>query len=258
MRTVLADFHIHTLLSPCAEIEMTPHHIVLRAAEFGIGAIAVTDHNASANVKAALAAGERYGVKVFPGMEVECLEEAHIVVLFDNLAQIEAWQQLVDKHMSGLLNNAEKFGGQFVVDDDDNFIREEERMLLAPLQLTAAEVVQAVSRLGGISIAAHIDRPSYSIVGQLGFIEPDFGFAAAEISAAGWRQGMQDKLQRLAGYLPFATSSDAHNILDFIRGPKNLLTVNELSIEELALALARSGGRSWLPGQFADFSELEI
>lgn len=255
MHSILADFHIHTLLSPCAEIEMTPHHIVMRAAEFGIGAVAITDHNASANALAAVKAGERYGVKVFPGMEVECLEEAHIVVLFDTLKQLNAWQQLVDGKMNGLLNNAEKFGGQFVVDDDDNFIREEERLLLAPLRMTAAEVVREVERLGGMSIAAHIDRPSYSIVGQLGFIEPDFGFAAAEISAAGWRASKQSKLQRVAGYLPFVTDSDAHNIMDFVQGPKNLITVEELTIAELKLALTNSSGRSWKAGCYADFED---
>lgn len=255
MHSILADFHIHTLLSPCAEIEMTPHHIVMRAAEFGIGAVAITDHNASANALAAVKAGERYGVKVFPGMEVECLEEAHIVVLFDTLKQLNAWQQLVDGKMNGLLNNAEKFGGQFVVDDDDNFIREEERLLLAPLKMTAAEVVREVERLGGMSIAAHIDRPSYSIVGQLGFIEPDFGFAAAEISAAGWRASKQSKLQRVAGYLPFITDSDAHNIMDFVQGPKNLITVEELTVAELKLALTNSSGRSWKAGCYADFED---
>lgn len=255
MHSILADFHIHTLLSPCAEIEMTPHHIVMRAAEFGIGAVAITDHNASANALAAVKAGERYGVKVFPGMEVECLEEAHIVVLFDTLKQLNAWQQQVDGKMNGLANNAEKFGGQFVVDDDDNFIREEERLLLAPLRMTAAEVVREVERLGGMSIAAHIDRPSYSIVGQLGFIEPDFGFAAAEISAAGWRASKQSKLQRVAGYLPFVTDSDAHNIMDFVQGPKNLIAVEELTIAELKLALTNSSGRSWKAGCYADFED---
>lgn len=234
---------------------MTPHHIVMRAAEFGIGAVAITDHNASANALAAVKAGERYGVKVFPGMEVECLEEAHIVVLFDTLKQLNAWQQLVDGKMNGLANNAEKFGGQFVVDDDDNFIREEERLLLAPLRMTAAEVVREVERLGGMSIAAHIDRPSYSIVGQLGFIEPDFGFAAAEISAAGWRASKQSKLQRVAGYLPFVTDSDAHNIMDFVQGPKNLIAVEELTIAELKLALTNSSGRSWKAGCYADFED---
>ncbi len=251
MRRVLADFHIHTLLSPCAEIEMTPNHIAMRAAEFGIDAIAVTDHNASANVLAALRAGERYGVKVFPGMEVECAEEAHIVVLFDTLKQLRTWQQLVDSKMNGLSNNAEKFGAQFVVDDDDNFIREENRLLLSPLQMTASDVVKETEKLGGISIAAHVDRPAYSIVGQLGFVEPGFGFYAAEISRAGWQRSVQSKLQRLTGFLPYVTNSDAHNIYDFVHGLKNLLTVEELTIAELKLALQCREGRNWQPGAFA-------
>ena len=59
MKTVIGDFHVHTLLSPCAEIEMTPHHIVMQAAEYGIQLLAVTDHNASANAVAAIQAGEQ-------------------------------------------------------------------------------------------------------------------------------------------------------------------------------------------------------
>jgi PHP family Zn ribbon phosphoesterase len=121
--------------------------------------------------------------------------------------------------------------------------------------MTAEEVVREVNALGGIAIAAHIDRPSYSIIGQLGFIEPDFGFAAAEISTAGWKRNLQSKLQRLTGFLPYLTNSDAHNILDFVQGPKNLLTVEELTIAELKLALQNSGGRSCLPGQFAKFED---
>ena len=63
MKTLLADFHIHTLLSPCAEIEMTPHHIVMRAAQYGVDAVAITDHNASANAAAAVEAAKNYGVR---------------------------------------------------------------------------------------------------------------------------------------------------------------------------------------------------
>lgn len=253
MLTVLADLHVHTLLSPCAEVEMTPHHIVLRAAEFGIGAVAVTDHNGTANVEAALRAAERYNVHVFPGMEAESAEEAHLLTLFDTLEQLRRWQELVDAQMSGQPNRPEVFGAQFVVDDDDNFLYEEKRMLHGPLRLTAAEIVRRAAELGGITIAAHIDRPSYSLVGQLGFIEPDFGLAAAEISATGWRRGRQEEaqLRRLAGFLPYVTSSDAHNIYDFVEGPKNLLTVAELTVAELKLALAGQLGRRCEPGHFA-------
>lgn len=250
MKTLLADFHIHTLLSPCAEIEMTPHHIVMRAAQYGVDAVAITDHNASANAAAAVEAAKNYGVKVFPGMEVECREEAHIVVLFDTLEQLAAWQKIVDANMSGLKNNAERFGAQFIVDDDDNFIAEEERMLLGPLKLPAAEVIQKVNAMGGMAIAAHVDRPSYSLLMQLGFLPSDMGLAAAEISPVGIRELKEQKLKLALGGLNYVTDSDAHMMDSFINGPKNLITVKSLTVAELKLALAAEEGRSWQPGCF--------
>lgn len=252
MKTLLADFHIHTLLSPCAEIEMTPHHIVMRAAQYGVDAVAITDHNASANAAAAVEAAKNYGVKVFPGMEVECREEAHIVVLFDTLEQLAAWQKIVDANMSGLKNNAERFGAQFIVDDDDNFIAEEERMLLGPLKLPAAEVIQKVNAMGGMAIAAHVDRPSYSLLMQLGFLPSDMGLAAAEISSAGIRELKEQKLKLALGGLNYVTNSDAHMMDSFINGPKNLITVKSLTVAELKLALAAEDGRSWQPGCFLE------
>lgn len=252
MKTLLADFHIHTLLSPCAEIEMTPHHIVMRAAQYGVDAVAITDHNASANAAAAVEAAKNYGVKVFPGMEVECREEAHIVVLFDTLEQLAAWQKIVDANMSGLKNNAERFGAQFIVDDDDNFIAEEERMLLGPLKLPAAEVIQKVNAMGGMAIAAHVDRPSYSLLMQLGFLPSDMGLAAAEISPAGIRELKEQKLKLALGGLNYVTDSDAHMMDSFINGPKNLITVKSLTVAELKLALAAEDGRSWQQGCFLE------
>ena len=252
MKTLLADFHIHTLLSPCAEIEMTPHHIVMRAAQYGVDAVAITDHNASANAAAAGEAAKNYGVKVFPGMEVECREEAHIVVLFDTLEQLAAWQKIVDANMSGLKNNAERFGAQFIVDDDDNFIAEEERMLLGPLKLSAAEVIQKVNAMGGMAIAAHVDRPSYSLLMQLGFLPSDMGLAAAEISPAGIRELKEQKLKLALGGLNYVTDSDAHMMDSFINGPKNLITVKSLTVAELKMALAAEEGRSWQPGCFLE------
>lgn len=252
MKTLLADFHIHTLLSPCAEIEMTPHHIVMRAAQYGVDAVAITDHNASANAAAAVEAAKNYGVKVFPGMEVECREEAHIVVLFDTLEQLAAWQKIVDANMSGLKNNAERFGAQFIVDDDDNFIAEEERMLLGPLKLPAAEVIQKVNAMGGMAIAAHVDRPAYSLLMQLGFLPSDMGLAAAEISSAGIRELKEQKLKLALGGLNYVTDSDAHMMDSFINGPKNLITVKSLTVAELKLALTAEDGRSWQPGCFLE------
>lgn len=250
MKQWLADLHIHTLLSPCAEVEMTPHHIVMKAAEFGVNMIAITDHNASANVVAALEVGERYGVKVLPGMEVQCKEEAHIIVLFDELGQLAHWQKIVDQHMSKMKNDPAKLGAQFIVDAADDFVAEEHRLLLASLEMKATDVIDCCNSLGGICIAAHIDRHSYSLLGQLGFLTKTMALAAAEISPAGIEELTKNCLQPLVGGLPYLTSSDAHRMIEFLQGPKNRLCLAEPTIAEIKRALRGEGGRSCIPGCF--------
>ena len=49
MRSYLTDLHVHTVLSPCASVEMTPSLVVETALELGLDIIAVTDHNAGDN-----------------------------------------------------------------------------------------------------------------------------------------------------------------------------------------------------------------
>ncbi|MCS7240144.1 MAG: PHP domain-containing protein, partial [Candidatus Bipolaricaulota bacterium] len=49
MRWFRADLHIHSVLSPCGSLEMSPRRIVEEARKAGLDLIAVCDHNASAN-----------------------------------------------------------------------------------------------------------------------------------------------------------------------------------------------------------------
>ena len=44
MKQYLADLHIHTCLSPCGSLEMSPSEIVRRSLAKGLDAIAITDH----------------------------------------------------------------------------------------------------------------------------------------------------------------------------------------------------------------------
>ncbi|MCK7521398.1 MAG: PHP domain-containing protein [Ignavibacteriales bacterium] len=60
--TIAADLHIHSTLSPCASLEMSPAAIVRRARELGLDVIAVTDHNSMDNGFHAPQAGREAGV----------------------------------------------------------------------------------------------------------------------------------------------------------------------------------------------------
>src|SRR5512136_1809744 len=105
MQTLRAELHVHTVLSPCAEVEMIPPLIVQEALERGISLIAITDHNASSNVSAVQKAAVGSGLTVMPGMEVQTREEVHVLCLFDTIEQMSAWQALVDKSLPETPNN---------------------------------------------------------------------------------------------------------------------------------------------------------
>jgi len=106
-RSVWADLHIHTVLSPCAEVEMIPPLIVRRARELGLGLIAITDHNSAENVDSVQRAARGSGLKVLPGMEVQTSEEVHVLCLFDTLEQVLDWQECVFGSLPPLKNREE-------------------------------------------------------------------------------------------------------------------------------------------------------
>ncbi len=239
----VADLHVHTLLSPCAEIEMTPRHIVMQAAANGVNLVAITDHNVCGNVLPAIRVGQELGVVVWAGVEVETMEGGHVVVLFDSLKKLLKFQEVLDKNMPDMQNNAEKFGGQFIVDENDEFIKEETRMLLASVKLDVDALIALADSLGGVCIAAHVDKPAYSLLSYLGFIQADSGFVAVEISRNSLKELTEKKMAKLLGNLPYITNSDAHMINDFLTGPKNYIYMKQPTIEEFKLALKGLDGR---------------
>jgi predicted metal-dependent phosphoesterase TrpH len=68
----MIDLHTHTL---CSDGSQTPAELVEEAATKGLSAVAVTDHDTVDGLPEALAAGERLGVDVLPGVEINCEHE---------------------------------------------------------------------------------------------------------------------------------------------------------------------------------------
>ena len=242
MRWFRADLHVHTVLSPCAAVEMTPRNIVRHAQAAGIDIVAITDHNAGDNVAAALRAAAGTTVAVLPGMELQTREEVHLLALFDKMRDFVKWCEFVAPHRSPLRNDEARFGAQFVVDETDDLIRIEEAMLLASTDLSLEEAVEWINALGGIAIAAHVDRPMFSCLTQLGFIPANLGLAAVEVSRNTRVESAREKFPRI-GDLPIISSSDAHTIEDFISGPKTMFLAETPTLSEIRQALVGKQGR---------------
>jgi 3',5'-nucleoside bisphosphate phosphatase len=234
LRSLRVDLHIHTVASPCAEIEMLPSLVVERAIELGLDCIAITDHNTAENVAAVQHCAEGKHLVVIPGMEVQTREEAHVLCLFDTLAQVLQWQERVYAALPSLQNREDVFGSQLVVDENDQFVRMLDRMLLVATNLSVDQVVDNVKQLGGIAIAAHVDRQAYSLLTVLGFIPHDLGLVGLEISRATRVSEARTRFPLLRDW-PLVTNSDAHRLGDLRVGMQ--LRVADTSVRELELAI---------------------
>jgi len=241
-----ADLHIHTVLSACAEIEMLPDLIVEQAQRLGLGLIAITDHNSAENAAAMLSVARGTGIAVLPGMEVQTREEVHLICLFDTLEQASAWQEEVYAHLPRMKNREEVFGTQIVLDAEGNPVGHNDRLLLTSISLSVDEVVRRVHRLNGLCIPAHVDRPAYSIISNLGFIPPDLEIAGVEISHLVRAKEARERFPQLLRYSLIA-SGDAHRLKELVA--RTTFKVEEATVAELAQALAGEGGREvWVDG----------
>jgi PHP domain-containing protein len=241
LRAYVADLHVHTLLSPCAAVEMIPPLIVRQALARGLDLIAITDHNATANAGAVQRAAAGTRLTVLPGMELQTSEEVHLLCLFDTLAQVSDWQEEVDARMSPSENVPEFFGEQFVVDETGGFLRRETRLLTGSVRIRLEEAVGEVVRLGGLVIPAHIDRPAYSLSAILGFPPPDLLVDAMEISPHTTPAAVRGRFPWLADY-PLVQGGDVHHLEDF--AATTVFSLAALTIGEIRLALHSRDARS--------------
>jgi 3',5'-nucleoside bisphosphate phosphatase len=225
------DFHIHTALSPCADEDMTPSNIVNMALLKGLDIIAVTDHNSCSNLPAVMEVARENGLMVIPGMEVQTKEEVHIVCLFKRIEGAVKFAEIVYNSLPDIKNNEEVFGQQLIINAKDEIIGKEDKLLLSSAALSVNDVFILVRGLGGICIPAHVDRPGFSIITNLGFIPPNLKVKTIEISKKFTPEEAFKKYPFLSKF-NYIVSSDAHYLED-ISEREFFIELDCLSVSEL-------------------------
>jgi 3',5'-nucleoside bisphosphate phosphatase len=222
---------------------MIPPLIIQEALDLGINLLAITDHNATANISAVMEAASGTGIHVLPGMELQTHEEVHVLCLFDSLDQVQAFQEKIDKAMPALENKPDFFGEQFVVDATGDFIRREERMLLASSSLTIKQACTLVSELGGILIPAHVNRKAFGLLPTLGFIPDELiNNRVMEISRHITPELVVETYPELSGKI-LIQSGDVHRLDEFLG--VNYFMLETPTIRELEYAFSGIGGRNF-------------
>ena len=248
MRLFWADLHIHTALSPCAENEMAPPAIIKAAKAKGLEIIGICDHNSAENVMAVMEAGATEGITVIGGIEVQTLEDVHVLTFFRHVDALTCWQEEIYAALPGTWNDEARFGEQLILDSRGRITGKLCILLLASTSMSINYLGKRVRELEGIVIPAHIDRPSFSLIRNLGFVPDALRPDCMEISRNISVEQARDRFPCVAGF-SLVKSSDAHRLNEisvsvgfWIEAPK---------WDEILLALRLSDGRYVKPEETA-------
>ncbi len=232
------DFHIHSTLSPCSSLDMSSRGIVDRAREVGLDIIAITDHNMVENGPYVTAAAGVSGPTVLFGMELQTIEEVHLLILFPDYETAIEMQEMVYDLLPAVENDPDYFGDQVVVDENDRIVRFEGRLLLNSSGISINDAASWARAHGCLVIPAHIDSPTYGIITQLGYVSQEIPFDALEVASEKRLKAVLPFI--LAKDLPIVGFSDAHYLKDI--GKRRIsLPLAEPSFAEVAKALRTFG-----------------
>ena len=229
------DLHLHSCLSPCGSDEMPPANLAAMCALAGLQVVALTDHNTCGNCAAFCRAAQARGLTALPGMELCTQEEIHVICLFPDLERAEDFSREIARHLPPFSNDPDRFGRQLYMDEGDGILGEESAFLAGSTDIPLSQVPRMTAAWGGTAFPAHIDRPSFSLLGVLGLWDPELGFSTAELS----HHCPADLPRRpdLAG-LRLLANSDAH-ALDQVWGAEYTLELPEATPRSVIQLLSR-------------------
>ena len=220
---------------------MSPNSIMQRLKQFGIQWLAITDHNSMANCPAYQKVAEKEGLFFTWGVEIQSVEEIHLLAYFDDSSSAEKFNAELYESLFPLDNDPDFFGDQVIIDENENILRVEPRALINSSEWNLNTVVEKVQAYNGLVVPAHIDSSVNSILSQLGFIPEVPQFQLFGISACldvkSWVQDnpyFKDKV--------FLRASDAHYLNDIGKG-YSIITVEKPAVQELFLAAKGCGRR---------------
>jgi predicted metal-dependent phosphoesterase TrpH len=212
MRRINTDVHLHTCLSPCAEITQSPKRVVEKAYESGLNMLFITDHNTIANAESAIKAAKKFeDFMVYPGMEITSREEVHTLSLFENLNDAGKLQDIINEYLPDVYFEKEK-NEQIIANEFDEVEGFYGKSLFSAVDLGLEEIIELIHRCNGIAIAAHIDRQSFSVISQLGMIPEDCNYDALEISPNMQYEEAICFYKEYAEKFRFVKGSDSHSL----------------------------------------------
>ncbi len=203
---IRADLHVHSCLSPCGSLRLSPREIARCARTAGLDAIALTDHNTARQAPAVGRCCRAEGLVFVPGLEAHTSEEIHVLCLFEREEDAVAMGDRLYRRLPPVRCLPRKMGDQVISDEEGVITGTLDLFLANATNLTLTELVEWTVKSGGLAVPAHVDRPAGGLLERLGFI-PSLPHPVLEVSPRYDRE--RDPLH-LAEHYRLLIGSDAH------------------------------------------------
>ncbi len=203
--------HIHSALSACCDDEMSPGMILDMASKRNLDVISITDHNAVQHSIAACQLSKKDQVVVIPGVELTTREEVHLLAYFPDTESLLKLNKKIDDYLPKASNNSEIFGHQVLYDLNGEIVELDNKLRQTALNIGLDKLIELVHNLGGLAVPAHIDKDRFSMLSQLGLLDPKADFDAVEISKFKWQKESFHLSNTWDGF-PVIAGSDSHTI----------------------------------------------
>lgn len=221
------DLHIHSALSPCADVLMSPNNILNMSYLKELNIIAVTDHNSCLQLDVIEELKDSYEMLIVPGAEIEVKEKYHVVCLFKTFDIARKFQKALNVYLDKKMHDEELYGEQSLFDALDDVISNYQVSLMGSSNIALLDLRKIVKGLDGIMILAHIEKYNVDIFDKIKTIYQN-AFDAIEVNASYDITKIENKLKELSYVV--LRNSDAHQITD-ISEPLHSIELEELSID---------------------------
>jgi 3',5'-nucleoside bisphosphate phosphatase len=152
------DLHVHTVLSPCADLLMTPNNLWNMATLKGLDFVSFVDHNSLKQLPMLQRIGESYRALLLIGVEVALINDLHVLVYFRKPSEALEFDGYLE---SLLVNNPIKEGvlpEQRLTDEEDQTIQTIPYLLARPLPIDLNDLTTKLATFDHRLVLAHWNR----------------------------------------------------------------------------------------------------
>ncbi|MDO9629231.1 MAG: PHP domain-containing protein [Acholeplasmataceae bacterium] len=218
------DLHIHSVLSPDADVLMTPNNILNMANLKGLNIISVTDHNSLKQLPVLYEISKSYDMLFIPGVEITVEEGFHVLCYFKHIEDALTFDALIETCNHKQRYDEKTLGRSEITDIYDDVIEIYPYDLTLSLNLSLKQLILILKDYDHILVYAHVDRKKHSGIEFIHEIPLDAIEVTKHASKDFYlKNNIQNKI--------ILHSSDAHQIIDILEKEE----INQIELESLTI-----------------------